>query len=493
MKPVINPACHAEYQDFVVSQLVKNPHLLRDADKELKEIATRFFQVDLSFVNEIMQDRYSNLGRSPRLPSDMLRSYMLSLMLKVHSITEWVAMMHRAPAYAVISGFDPSNVPGVGTFYDFFRRLWTSDSPNLSGSVHGTEKPPKRPPKGEKAEPDEEIRVEDIIAQYEENPLSPDQPYALLFKIYNEGFLSKSIDFKLINLDKLYISADGTPVYTAARLRCRRLTPEELEQYPGMENAFFFSQCDCNVGYDSSRLAYFFGYELYVFTVEDDEEKKTLPLFCLLLPASMHDSFCLIHTYYAYQVFLNLQIFEIYLDSAHDNMATYQLFKDDLITPFIALNTRGAKTFEEQGVTFDMNGVPICMAGRKMTRDGVEKKRCRIKYRCPFAWSDIHKCPFCDQCCSTDYGKVVHTPTKDNPRMFNIPPRGTDEWNKKYSSRSASERANKRIKIDYSLEQGHHRCSRYWYCRLYCIMMCIHMDAWELSENALEQALEQAA
>jgi len=31
--------------------------------------------------------------------------------------------MQRIPYYAILSGFEPGNFPGVGTFYDFFKRL----------------------------------------------------------------------------------------------------------------------------------------------------------------------------------------------------------------------------------------------------------------------------------------------------------------------------------------------------------------------------------
>lgn len=31
------------------------------------------------------------------------------------------------PLYAILSGFEPGNTPGVGTFYDFINRLWNSD------------------------------------------------------------------------------------------------------------------------------------------------------------------------------------------------------------------------------------------------------------------------------------------------------------------------------------------------------------------------------
>lgn len=80
------------------------------------------------------------------------------------------------------------------------------------------------------------------------------------------------------------------------------------------------------------------------------------------------------------------------------------------------------------------------------------------------------------------------------PRLINIPPRDSEEWKQEYNARTSSERCNKREKIDYQLENGRHRSTRNWYCRLYCIMMCQHLDAWDLPyESELRSLLKQAA
>ena len=69
---------------------------------------------------------------------------------------------------------------------------------------------------------------------------------------------------------------------------------------------------------------------------------------------------------------------------------------------------------------------------------------------------------------------------KDNPRLFNIPPRDSKEWKLEYNSRTSVERSNKREKIDYKLEDGRHLSTKMWYCRLYAIMMLQHLDAWKM-------------
>ena len=70
----------------------------------------------LSFTDTFMADKYSKFGPAPRTPSSMQRSYLLSIDFKVTSITEWAAQLKINPLYAILSGFEPDNTPGVGTF-----------------------------------------------------------------------------------------------------------------------------------------------------------------------------------------------------------------------------------------------------------------------------------------------------------------------------------------------------------------------------------------
>ncbi|MHA0858478.1 hypothetical protein [Paenibacillus sp. CMAA1364] len=50
-----------------------------------------------------------------------IRSYGGPGMVLLHK--DWVNIMKRTPIYAILSGFAFDDLPGVGTFYDFFKRL----------------------------------------------------------------------------------------------------------------------------------------------------------------------------------------------------------------------------------------------------------------------------------------------------------------------------------------------------------------------------------
>ncbi len=89
MKPV-NIGGHAAYQNRVLAQLRKYyPDAVHSLPAPTWEIMEKFWNLDLSEIDIIMQDRYSDFGPEPRLPSDMLRSILLSVEFKVTSYTKW--------------------------------------------------------------------------------------------------------------------------------------------------------------------------------------------------------------------------------------------------------------------------------------------------------------------------------------------------------------------------------------------------------------------
>ena len=140
MKP-INIGGHAAYQAKLISLLKQYyPDAFIRFGPSLWDTIGKFFSMDLTKIDVLMYNRYSVFGPKPRLPSDMIRSIMLSLVMKKTSFTSWSEELKTNPIAAIISGFHPDDTPGVGTFYDFCDRLWMSDKDNLSDHAQ----PPKK-------------------------------------------------------------------------------------------------------------------------------------------------------------------------------------------------------------------------------------------------------------------------------------------------------------------------------------------------------------
>lgn len=432
----VNCGSHADYQNFVVTNLRKyypNPDSLA---KSTWDIIERFWNLDLSKTDTILVDKYSKFGPAPRTPSCMQRSYLLSIDFKVTSITEWAAQLKINPLYAILSGFEVGNTPGVGTFYDFINRcLWDSDDNHMSSHIHPLKTKVKKPKsKGTKADSVEKVTVAELLPELENTSFQlNDQPYASLFRIYQKEFLDVSVDKGLIHSDSLAIAGDGTPVVTSHRERKHRVCNCKDNGITDCKCDRYFSQPDCDIGWDS----------------------------------------------------------------AHDAMPYYQYFKRENITPFIDLNGKGGRPpVYKNDFTIDKDGVPICPCDFRMRRDGIEVAKGRMKFKCPKI-SKKNGCLSCtceSPCSDAKYGRTVHLVMNDNPRLFNNPPRSSKEWKLEYNARTSAERSNKREKLDFKLEDGRHRSTKMWYCRLYHILMLQHLDAWDLpSESPLRKMILDVA
>ena len=372
----VNCGSHADYQNFVVTNLRKyypNPNTLT---RSTWDIIEWFWNLDLSFTDTFMADKYSKFGPAPRTPSSMQRSYLLSIDFKVTSITEWAAQLKINPLYAILSGFEPGNTPGVGTFYDFINRLWNSDDDHMSPHIHPLKTKVKKPKtKGTKAD---------------------------------------SVSTGLIHPDSLALAGDGTPVVTSHRERKKRICKCKDNGITDCKCDRYFSQPDCDIGWDSSRDCYYHGYDLYML-VDSQSDLPVFPHFCC---ASKHDSHGFLHAFF------------------------------------------------------------------------------RMKFKCPKI-SHKNGCISCTcetPCSDAKYGRTVHLVMKDTPRLFNNPPRSSKEWKLEYNARTSAERSNKREKLDFKLEDGRHRSTKMWYCRLYHILMLQHLDAWDLPfESTLRKLILNVA
>ena len=412
----VNCGSHADYQNFVVTNLRKyypNPNALA---RSTWDIIERFWNLDLSFTDTFMADKYSKFGPTPRTPSCMQRSYLFSIDFKVTSLTEWAAQLKMNPLYAILSGFEPGNTPGVGTFYDFINRLWNSDDDHMSPHIHPFKTKVKKPKtKGTKADSVENVTVADLLPVLENTDFKLDeQPYSSLFAIYQKEFLDVSVSTGLIHSDALALAGDGTPVVTSHRERKKRICKCKDNGITDCKCDRYFSQPDCDIGWDSSRDCYYHGYDLYML-VDSQSDLPVFPHFCC---ASKHDSHGFLHALF------------------------------------------------------------------------------RMKFKCPKI-SHKNGCISCTcetPCSDAKYGRTVHLVMKDTPRLFNNPPRSSKEWKLEYNARTSAERSNKREKLDFKLEDGRHRSTKMWYCRLYHILMLQHLDAWDLPfESTLRKLILNVA
>ena len=291
-----NHGRHSAYQDTFVSDFLKfypAPFVL---PKNTWDYIVQFWYLDLSQTDSIMLECYSVFGLQPRLPSCMLRSYLLALKLKVTSITVCCRMLKETPLYAILSRFHFGDTPGVGTFYDFFSHIWNDDSNNLSPKDRFPKmKPPKGKKKGDKTPCNSSSVASKLLPLLERWQLKPENPFSLVFRLYKQQFLVLSFCKGLIVPDHLALAGDGTPVRTAAQQRKNApANVKKTDVLPVITNGIIHSRTVTG-GWDSHRECYFFGYHLYMYVASDSY--SDLPVFPLLERASRHDMLSFLHSF----------------------------------------------------------------------------------------------------------------------------------------------------------------------------------------------------
>lgn len=486
VKPVFIP--HERYQEFVIEQLQKHYSggvlTLVNGDWP---VITKLWLTDLSEITTILFETYGKKGPLPRDPASMLRSYLLMLLTNpTMSITDWAEELKRVPLYAILSGFEPGDTPGIGTFYDFFGRLWASDKKNVTSkkkSKKSRKRKPKKGKKGEKAPTATPGRVKRLVEWivprlHQKKELPSDR----LFHFFQSQILTVSAKLGLLgDMEQLHVAGDGTPLATASHTRSKPTCNCRAQGIANCKHGRIYSQPDCDSGWDSSHEKYFNGYHLYMMNACDSP--YDLPIYPRLHLASTHDSVSFVVSWAEFSQRFNLgAVDKILLDAAHDAEAIYQLIDHEQVEPIIDLNKRTKKNLETGcDIQISPEGVPICPIGKKMKPNGYDHTQNRQKWRCPLASGTKITCK--TPCSTAKYGRTYHTFSKDNLRLFPKTSRETEQWKMIYKKRTSVERSNKREKIDYHLEAGRHRSTMMWYIRIFGIMMCQHIDAWYVHQK----------
>lgn len=478
MKPIL--ISHSIYQDSVLERLRVHysgaTFVIVNSDWHL---VAKFWLIDLSYITTLLQDCYDPKGPEPRDPASMLRSFLLFLMTKPEiGITEWINEMKRVPYYAILSGFEPGDTPGVGTFYDFFKRLWASTEKNFKPQKQKKRKHKiKKGKKGEKAPTTTPGKVKRLVEwMIRHANIKTSHPSDRLFHFFQTQILTISAKFGLLGSpNSLSVAGDGTPIVTSVYPRSKPTCDCRAQGLTNCSHSRIYSQPDCNSGWDSSREKYFNGYHLYMISAADSP--YDLPLYPRLQPASRHDSISLVVSSTEFKQRFTLgTVDRMLLDAAHDADAIYHLLDHQKTEPFIDLNTRSKKnTATSSDISISPRGIPICSLNLEMRRNGKDNTQHRHKWKCPLQSGIKNSCA--TPCSKAKYGRTFHTSRKDNLRLFPETSRESEKWKMIYKRRTSIERSNKREKIDYKLESGRHRSTQMWYVRVYGIMICQHLDA----------------
>jgi hypothetical protein len=440
---------HDRYQRYLIDNVNREFKHNPNSIAHFESAVLKMYCLDLDSVRDDFSPLFSPIGRPSNQQPEVFRSLILMCHFKYAGFGEWVSFAKSSLIVCALVGVTPDSFPGESTHRDFVSRLWAADDSNhhrktrkKPGTKHGKDKlPPKH---------------SGIIKYMVDKALSGKVfkriPERLFQALFTKTALIPSAAMGLLgDTSKLISSADGTCISSNASSYGHKTC--QCPDRCGCPRKF--ADPNAKWGWDSSNERWFFGYTAYLLSVHNPGLKLDLPIYLKFVEAPRNDGVSLVaalaHARYLYSGILSFD--SLLADAAHDHYPIYDLLKQWDIKPFIDLNKRTSINLETQDIPLSKNGIPVCADGYEMTNWGFDKKKYRIKYRCPFSTGKVKFCFYASNCNKSLYGKIVYISLMRNLRLLTPIPRDTVEWKAIYNQRSAAERVNNRILTDYQLER----------------------------------------
>lgn len=382
-----NWTSHAEYQQFIISNLSSFYKSFPRKIIELEHSISKLYCLDLDILREILKPCYSNTDRPATLQPEIFRSFSLMLFQKETSITNWVKKLHASELLITCIGCTKNNVPSIGAHYDFISRLWLSnlstDRIKLKNTYSYKRKLSKiKSPGKNKKLPNKKTGVVKRISDFLESGRSFSlRAEKLLQKIFALVAVQPSFNLNLIEKSNLTVAGDGTCVHCKSSYYGSKVCDCRQNEIYDCKCPRRLSDINATWGWDSHENRWFYGYTLYALSSYNKKHKIDLPIYLRFVEASRHDSITGIVALAEFRELLpQFNISNYVLDSANDNYPTYELCSKWNINPFIDLNSKN-KGNSKYPTTLDINekGVPICIGGHEMVYNGFEKSRSRLK------------------------------------------------------------------------------------------------------------------
>src|SRR3972149_698773 len=231
---------HRQYLEFVQTRReqldVKVPH-------DATSLWCKFRRTDLSAAYPILARLYDPThGRPAQPPQDMLRAWLLMLECHITSVEVWVQRLREQPFYALLSGFAPNQVPGVGTFYDFQDRVLQVSPPVLDQDCRPRRRRERRKQNGSLRDKNNTAPHAHILNRLAHRLMRGGHPPAtygawhtnlaalpayqrVLKEVFYTVFVSTSGAHGLIDLNDLHVAGDGTHLHTWANAHGPKIFP----------------------------------------------------------------------------------------------------------------------------------------------------------------------------------------------------------------------------------------------------------------------------
>mgnify|MGYP001011239796 CR=1 FL=1 len=479
------------HKDYQLELRLKLLFYMQTQESRLAEFdrgVSKLYLLNLDSLLPVIKPLYPDLGRPAKNQQGIIRSLVLMLDLGEHSITKWAPRIGGDSLLSALCGFDSPNAPSPSSYYDFLIRLWLANRKNhLNRKLKLRSfysKPRKKLKAGQKLPPKHSGSVKRLVDKTLQGKLHDFRPERILQDFLARCVVDVSANMGLLgDTNNLSVAFDGSSYYSGASHYGVKACDCRSKGIYNCTCPRRYSDPDATWGWDSYREQWFYGDTLFNVTASDSP--NDLPIYLRIVQASRHDS---ITTVFAlrdiHNMYPKIRFKNFLADGAMDNYPTYELIKFYGMLPFIALDSRTKAKFNYPHpniICFDEKGRPICPGGIPYVYWGPCKPY-RLKYRCWFAVHGQEPPKEC-KCSNSVYGKILYIKADHDPRMFTPIPRNSQTFKDIFKARTSVERSNKRMFIDYAIEDAYSRSSMMRFSMATFAVVNIHLDAWVKSKN----------
>ncbi|MEO0226753.1 MAG: transposase [candidate division WOR-3 bacterium] len=168
-----------------------------------------------------------------------------------------------------------------------------------------------------------------------------------------------------------------------------------------------------------------------------------------------------------------IKVTKVFGDAGFDANENFEkVLKDLEAKPYIAINTRGKENPSlNQNLYLDKEGYLCCLSGRRLVYWGEERRRRRVKYRCPIAVSG-GDCLFAPLCNRGKYGRSFYIGDDSNYRLQGIVVSSRKSWKEEYAKKRA------RIEAENGILKNNRGMKNFYFrrlvkVRLFVLLCCL--------------------
>ena len=324
---------HKDYQNNLKLKLFVFLTTQKSRLIEFDKTLSKVYLLNLDSLLSKIKPLYPDFGRPAKNQQGIIRSLVMMLDLKEHSITNWAFRVAGDPILFSACGFDFPKAPSHASYYDFIVRLWLADRKNnLKRKLKlrsFNSKPRKKLKAGQKLPPTRTGTVKRLVAKAIQGHLHDFRPERILQEFLAGCVVDTSASMGLLgNTDCLSVAFDGSSYYSGASHYGVKVCDCRSKGIYNCTCPRRYSDPDAKWGWDSYRECWFYGDTLFNITASDSP--NDLPIYIRIVQASRHDSIT--------TVFSLRDIHKMYPNIKFKNSFSSNIFTPSFLRQFITFN-----------------------------------------------------------------------------------------------------------------------------------------------------------